>query len=66
MTEIKEKVRREVERRSSVDRRKRDVGPPRGAMDRRRTPDRRLPDVEETLFSAEEWDRLFGRVFKRA
>ena len=33
--------------RSGQDRRKREVGPPQGWRDRRRCPERRLPEVEE-------------------
>ena len=33
--------------RSGQDRRKRDVGPPKGWKERRRNPERRLPEVEE-------------------
>ncbi len=33
--------------RSGKDRRKRDVGPPQGWKERRRNPERRLPEVEE-------------------
>ena len=42
--------------RSGKDRRKRDVGPPAGWKERRRNPERRMPEVEE--ISVEEFMRL--------
>lgn len=48
------------ERRSGIDRRKRDVGPPNGWADRRKQAERRLPAAEETEISADEFARLFG------
>lgn len=42
--------------RTGLDRRKRDNGPPAGWKDRRRSPERRLPEVEE--ISIEEFKRL--------
>lgn len=42
--------------RTGLDRRKRDVGPPAGWKERRRTPERRMPEVEE--ISIEEFNRL--------
>lgn len=42
--------------RSGKDRRKRDVGPPVGWKERRRNPERRMPEVEE--ISVEEFMRL--------
>jgi len=52
------------ERRSGIDRRKRDVGPPNGWADRRKQPERRLPAAEETEISADEFARLFGMTGK--
>jgi hypothetical protein len=42
--------------RTGLDRRKRDSGPPAGWKERRRNPERRLPEVEE--ISIEEFNRL--------
>lgn len=44
--------------RSGQDRRKRDTGTPDGGEERRRTPERRLPVVEE--ISIEEFQRIMG------
>ena len=46
----------EHKKRTGLDRRKRDIGPPAGWKERRRTPERRLPEVEE--ISIEEFKRL--------
>lgn len=46
----------EGERRQSPgDRRKEDIGPPNGWRDRRRTVERRLPEVEEESMSPDAW-----------
>ncbi|BCB28531.1 hypothetical protein SKTS_34170 [Sulfurimicrobium lacus] len=42
--------------RTGLDRRKRDAGPPAGWKERRRNPERRMPEVEE--ISIEEFQRL--------
>lgn len=42
--------------RTMVERRRRENGPPNGC-DRRKTPDRRLPEVEENAVSEAEWFR---------
>lgn len=47
-------------RRSTTDRRIRDYGPPAGWRDRRRTTERRIPNVEEQVISEEEWLLYFG------
>ncbi len=52
------------ERRNRIDRRQRDSGPPNGCADRRRLVERRLPQVEEALFSDAEWEKLFGGTEK--
>ncbi|MDP2784890.1 MAG: hypothetical protein Q8O38_09920 [Sulfurimicrobium sp.] len=44
--------------RTGLDRRKRDIGPPAGWKERRRNPERRLPEVEE--ISIEEFKRLMS------
>ena len=47
-------------RRKSGDRRDDDLGPPSGWRDRRRTVERRLPDVQEVEMSAEELVEMLG------
>ena len=47
-------------RRKSADRRDDDLGPPSGWRDRRRTVERRLPDVQEVEMSAEELVEMLG------
>lgn len=42
--------------RTGLDRRKRDIGPPAGWKERRRNPERRMPEVEEV--SMDEFMRL--------
>lgn len=49
-----------TERRVKTERRKEDIGPPKGCFERRKRPDRRLPVAEETQLSADEFARLFG------
>ena len=49
-----------VERRSSRERRQRDVGPPTGCADRRRLTERRVPRLPENTMSDAEWQSLFG------
>jgi hypothetical protein len=46
--------------RSGQDRRKRDIGPPEGWKERRRNPERRLPEVEE--ISIAEFMRLMAEA----
>lgn len=46
--------------RTSGDRRDDDQGPPSGWKDRRHSPERRIPAVEETDMSEAEWHRYFG------
>ena len=45
--------------RKSEDRRIEDIGPPNGWRDRRRTVERRLPLVEESVISDAEWHHYF-------
>jgi hypothetical protein len=52
------------DRRSGLDRRKRDSGPPNGWADRRKQAERRLPAAEETELSADEFAKLFGTTGK--
>lgn len=65
MNKPKEKTQGDVERRTKIERRQRDKGPPKKSLERRRHPDRRLADVEEILFSDEEWKKLFGGMVKK-
>ncbi len=53
------------ERRTLTERRKRDIGPPRGCIERRRRAERRLPSAEEATISADEFARYFGSVARR-
>ena len=52
------------ERRARPERRCRDVGPPSGCFDRRRTVERRLPESVEAELSADDFAKLFGSVNK--
>jgi hypothetical protein len=49
------------ERRARLDRRLRDAGPPAGWRDRRRSRERRLPEMHEETVSESEWEMYFGR-----
>lgn len=49
------------ERRAQADRRCNDIGPPRGWKERRRTTERRIPEIEECEVSESEWQLYFGR-----
>lgn len=49
-----------IERRTKTERRKKDIGPPKGCHERRKQPDRRLPIAEEAELSDDEFARLFG------
>ncbi len=48
------------ERRNRQDRRLVDCAPPQGWKDRRRTAERRIPDITEQEVSDAEWARYFG------
>ena len=48
------------ERRTLNDRRDEDYGPPRGWRDRRRTTERRIPEIAEQRISESEWLFYFG------
>jgi len=50
------------ERRKLGDRRKRDIGPPEGWLERRKTAERRLPKAEESELSDDEFAKLFGAM----
>lgn len=50
------------ERRIPRERRRRDVGPPSGCIDRRRLTERRVPCLAENIISDAEWRQLFGVV----
>lgn len=52
------------ERRGRPERRNRDIGPPNGCFDRRRTAERRLPDTAEAELSADDFAKYFGSVNK--
>lgn len=54
-----------IERRSRIDRRLRDVGPPGGCCERRRRAERRLPSAEDAALSDEEFAIYFGSVARR-
>ncbi|NTV72167.1 MAG: hypothetical protein HGA71_18755 [Azonexaceae bacterium] len=55
-----------IERRGCPERRGRDIGPPRGCFDRRRSTERRLPEAAEAELSADDFARFFGSVKKPA
>lgn len=55
---------REFQKRSRVDRRTHDAGPPQGWKERRRTVERRLPEVTEMTF--EECAALMGMAKRRS
>ena len=50
------------ERRKTGDRRKRDIGPPEGWLERRKSAERRLPKAEESELSDDEFAQLFGAM----
>lgn len=52
------------ERRGRLERRDRDIGPPSGCFDRRRTVERRLPEAAEAELSADDFAKFFGSVNK--
>lgn len=51
-----------MERRTGRDRRRTDVGPPEGCVERRRRVERRLPVAEEADLSADDFARYFGQL----
>ena len=58
---------RNLERRLANDRRNQDQGPPQGWNERRRSVERRLPEVAEDVVSHEVWEEYFaGYVAKLA
>jgi len=48
------------ERRGAHDRRQREIGPPKGWSDRRRSRERRIPGIAELEVSEAEWLMYFG------
>ena len=50
---------REQQQRAASDRRDDDIGPPAGWKDRRHTTERRIPNVEESSVSEDEWLAYF-------
>lgn len=57
---MKRNNRAETCRRERFDRRKADNGPPAGWSERRRSVERRLPEVEEGVVSHEVWSEYFS------
>lgn len=55
-----------IEQRTHADRRQRDIGPPRGWVDRRQHAERRLPKTTEADLSADDFAKYFGEVGKPA
>ncbi len=53
-------MKKEQTARATSDRRDGDCGPPSGWKERRRTPERRIPSVEETDMTEAEWISYFG------
>ena len=51
---------KEYKERAASDRRDDDLGPPCGWKDRRHKTERRIPNVEETAMSEDEWLSYFG------
>lgn len=47
--------------RTKEDRRRNDYGPPKGWKERRRTAERRRPEIEECIVSESEWMFYFGQ-----
>lgn len=52
----------DMDRRVRVDRRSRDLGPPKGCGERRRRAERRLPTAEEAALSDDEFSSYFGAI----
>lgn len=48
--------------RKENDRRQQDNGPPAGWSDRRRSTERRIPEIEECAISEAEWELYFGKT----
>lgn len=48
------------DRRTRIDRRDLDMGPPKGWSDRRKSVERRLPAAEDAEMSADEFAKYFG------
>lgn len=46
--------------RADKDRRQEDLGPPQGWRERRRSVERRMPEVQEDAISRSEWDRHYA------
>ncbi len=53
---------KDYKERAVSDRRDDDFGPPGGWKERRRTTERRIPAVEETAMSEDEWQAYFGNA----
>lgn len=53
---------RKSERRDPDDRRQEEAGPPKGWLDRRRTTERRIPQLVEEEVSEAEWALYFGKL----
>ncbi|MBS1144304.1 MAG: hypothetical protein H6R14_1710 [Proteobacteria bacterium] len=51
-----------IERRGRPERRRRDVGPPKGCIERRRSVERRLPEAAEAELSPDEFAQFFGAI----
>jgi len=52
------------ERRKASDRRHFDLGPPKGWSERRRNPERRLPEVCDSAISDDDWEKYFAGQYK--
>lgn len=52
------------QRRTGGDRRARDIGPPSGWRDRRRSVERRAPEVGELAVSDDDWAKYFGGMVR--
>lgn len=48
--------------RNTNDRRQQDNGPPKGWRERRRAPERRIPELEECTISEADWLLYFGKT----
>lgn len=46
--------------RARQERRRSDAGPPNGCSERRRTAERRLPELKESALSDADWQKYFG------
>lgn len=53
-------------RRRDHDRRQRDSGPPAGWLERRKNPERRLPEIGESELSEADFTKLFGQRLPQA